>query len=53
MKDNKEILKLEIPAISPEALSVFSIPLTIPPVQGPSSEGEAFIHTLAKTNQTE
>lgn len=54
MKDNEEILKLEIPMISTERNTLcLSTPLAIPPVQGLSLEGETFINVLTKENKPE
>lgn len=54
MKDNEEILKLEIPMISTETnTSCLSTPLAIPPVQGLSLEVEIFINLLTKKKKNE
>lgn len=50
MKDNEEILKLEIPMISTETNTLcLSTPLAIPP----GLEGETSINVLTKENKTE
>lgn len=51
MKDNEEILKLEIPMISTETNTLcLSTPLAIP-TSAESLEGETFINVLTKENK--
>lgn len=52
MKDNEEILKLEIPMISTETNTLcLSTPLAIPTSAGLCLEGETFINVLTKENK--
>lgn len=54
MKDNEEILKLEIPMISTGTNALcLSTPLAIPPLQSLCLEGETFINVLTKEKKTE